>query len=159
MPQTKFNSESPGPYTGRVFLKTTIRPAEAKDQDSVFGLARDFATSFAVEEEALHSSFSALIGDPNAYFAVAEVGKNVIGYVLAFSHITFYANGSVAWVEEIMVEASHRQQGVGKVLMHSVHAWAESWGCKLVALATRRAAPFYETLGYQASATYFRKLL
>lgn len=29
----------------------------------------------------------------------------------------------------------------------------------LFALATRRAAPFYAALGYEDSATYFRKLL
>jgi hypothetical protein len=28
-----------------------------------------------------------------------------------------------------------------------------------VALATRRAAPFYRALGYEDSATYFRKVL
>lgn len=125
----------------------------------MLGLAREFATSFALEEEAFRLFFAALIGDPNAYLAVVEVEENVIGYVLAFRHNTFYANGSVAWVEEIMVDADHRKQGVGRALMHSVHAWAESQNCKLVALATRRAAPFYEAIGYQASATYFKKLL
>jgi hypothetical protein len=32
-------------------------------------------------------------------------------------------------------------------------------GCHLVALATRRAAVFYQALGYQESAVYFRKVL
>ena len=31
--------------------------------------------------------------------------------------------------------------------------------CALVALATRRAAPFYRALGYEESAVYFRKIL
>ena len=31
--------------------------------------------------------------------------------------------------------------------------------CALVALATRRAAPFYRAAGYEESATYFRKVL
>ena len=30
---------------------------------------------------------------------------------------------------------------------------------RIVALATRRAAPFYDALGYEDSAVYFRKLL
>jgi ribosomal protein S18 acetylase RimI-like enzyme len=37
--------------------------------------------------------------------------------------------------------------------------WAAEQGCALVALATRRAAPFYRALGYEDSATYFRKVL
>ena len=32
-------------------------------------------------------------------------------------------------------------------------------GSRLVALATRRAARFYAALGYEESATYFRKVL
>jgi hypothetical protein len=30
---------------------------------------------------------------------------------------------------------------------------------KLIALATRRADQFYQSIGYEASATYFRQLL
>jgi hypothetical protein len=37
--------------------------------------------------------------------------------------------------------------------------WSDRRGAKLVALATRRAAGFYRAVGYEESATYFRKLL
>lgn len=37
--------------------------------------------------------------------------------------------------------------------------WAAAQDCALIALATRRAAPFYRALGYQESAVYFRKVL
>jgi hypothetical protein len=43
--------------------------------------------------------------------------------------------------------------------MQGFEAWAAKRGSKLVALATRRAAPFYQALGYEESAIYFRKLL
>jgi len=43
--------------------------------------------------------------------------------------------------------------------MAAFEAWAAEHGCALVALATRRAAPFYRALGYEESAAYFRKLL
>ena len=38
-------------------------------------------------------------------------------------------------------------------------SWAAAERCALVALATRRAAPFYRALDYEDSATYFRKVL
>ena len=44
-------------------------------------------------------------------------------------------------------------------LMAEFERWATERGAALVALATRRAAPFYLALGYEESATYFRKLL
>ena len=43
--------------------------------------------------------------------------------------------------------------------MSAFEMWAAKRGCALVALATRRAAPFYRALGYDESAAYLRKLL
>jgi hypothetical protein len=43
--------------------------------------------------------------------------------------------------------------------MNEFEQWAAAAGCTLIALATRRAAPFYRALGYQESAAYFRKVL
>ena len=73
--------------------------------------------------------------------------------------MTFFANGKVAWVEEIMVGSSRRKAGVGRALMTAFEEWSANRGAKLVALATRRAAEFYRALGYEESAIYFRKLL
>ena len=58
-----------------------------------------------------------------------------------------------------MVRSRNRRQGIGKALMDAFEGWAAAEGCTLVALATRRAAPFYRDLDYEESATYFRKLL
>jgi hypothetical protein len=43
--------------------------------------------------------------------------------------------------------------------MQAFEAWAQTREARLVALATRRAAPFYQAIGYEESAIYFRKLL
>jgi GNAT superfamily N-acetyltransferase len=48
---------------------------------------------------------------------------------------------------------------VGLRLMSAFEEWAAERGCAQVALATRRAAPFYLALGYQESAVYLRKVL
>ena len=83
----------------------------------------------------------------------------IIGYCLGFDHYAFYANGRIAWVEEITVKESVRRRGVGKVLMENFEEWSSKRGNRLVALATRRAASFYKSVGYEESARYFRKLL
>jgi GNAT superfamily N-acetyltransferase len=138
---------------------TTIRPATASDSDALFALARAFATSFAVERSAFELSLSALLQSPDAFIAVATDADRVIGYIMGFDHHTFYANGRVSWVEEIMVSEDSRRAGVGRKLMESFEIWARSRQSKLIALATRRAAAFYKSLGYEESATYFRRLL
>jgi GNAT superfamily N-acetyltransferase len=137
----------------------SIRPAVLSDSDALFSLAKALATSFTVERTAFESSFSALLQSPDAFIAVASDAGQVVGYVLGFDHPTFYANGRVAWVEELMVSENVRRRGVGRQLMESFEQWARSRQSKLIALATRRAAEFYKGIGYDESATYFRKLL
>ena len=62
-------------------------------------------------------------------------------------------------MEEVFVRGDLRGLGIGRALMARFEQWARDRGCALVALATRRAAPFYHALGYQDSAAYLRKLL
>jgi GNAT superfamily N-acetyltransferase len=65
------------------------------------------------------------------------------GYVMAFVHPTFFANGPVCWVEELMVAEDQRGRGIGRALVEHVETWAASADARLVALATRRASHFY----------------
>jgi len=137
----------------------TIRRAKPRDGPALFLLARAFATSFAVEQAAFERAFAELGAQPEAFLAVAEAGGEVAGYVLGFDHWTFFANGRVAWVEEIMVAEAFRRQGIGRRLMAEFEAWAQGREAKMIALATRRASDFYGALGYEESAAYFRKRL
>ncbi len=136
-----------------------IRPATAADHDAVLALATSFATSFAVEADAFRRSWDALLADNGCALLVAGQEGVVVGYLLGFRHQTFFANGPVGWVEEVMVDDSQRRGGVGQALMQAFESWARESGCSLVALATRRADAFYRAMGYEESATYFRKLL
>jgi GNAT superfamily N-acetyltransferase len=136
-----------------------IHRAEDRDAQAVLELAEAFVTSFAVDEQAFFKSYQELRANPDVFLAVAEQDGMILGYVLGFDHYTFYANGRVAWVEEITVREDKRLDGVGRLLMEAAESWARSRGSKLVALATRRAASFYLALGYEESATFFRKML
>ena len=119
----------------------------------------NFASSFKPEKQAFEEAFKMILEDDDAVIYIAMDHNKLVGYCLAFSHHTFYANGRVCWVEEIMVDEGMRGQDIGSQLMQSFERWAEAREAKLVALATRRAAPFYLAVGYEESATYFRKLL
>lgn len=63
----------------------------------------------------------------------------------------------LAWLEEIIVAAGQRRAGLGGALVAAFEHWAAGRGCRLVALATRRAEAFYHALGYPPSATYLHK--
>ena len=136
-----------------------IRPAGADDIDGVAALAAELAMSFEFSPEQFRVSYPALLATGGTCLLLAVDGSESVGYLLGFRHLTFYANGPVAWVEEVAVRDRDRGQGIGRALMDAFEEWAAVEGCALVALATRRAAPFYLTLGYEESATYFRKVL
>ena len=140
-------------------MATIVRKAVAGDANAVLVLTNDFATSFIVDENTFHVSFESLLNKSNACLLVAEMESRVVGYALAFFHHTFFANGRVAWIEEIMVHPDYRRTGIGKELMHNIETWATDQKCRLIALATRRASAFYEANEYEDSATYYRKLL
>jgi GNAT superfamily N-acetyltransferase len=136
-----------------------VRPATLEDEPVVYQLAANMATSFAVERRTFRNSFLSLIEASEAFVLVADVGGRVGGYLLGFTHLTFYANGPVAWVEEIAVQPQLRRQRLGALLMAEFEGQATAAGAALIALATRRAASFYDAIGYEPSATYFRKNL
>lgn len=138
--------------------RVEVRYAVGEDADGVAGLARELAQSFPFSRSGFDSSYPALLEDPDACVVVAVNGEDHIGYLLGFRHLTFFA-GPVALVEEILVRERGRRRGVGRALMSAFEQWAADRDCRLVALATHRAAPFYRALGYAESATYFRKVL
>lgn len=87
-----------------------VRPAAAADCEDVAGLAAELAQSFAFSPEKFRASYPALLADPAARLLLAVNGGETLGYLLGFRHLTFYANGPVAWVEEIVVRSRERGQ-------------------------------------------------
>jgi len=135
----------------------TIRTATEDDEDRLFELARDFATSQVVRRDAFRRVLSALGGRDDVLLLAAEDSSGVVGYLLAFRYPVFHANGPIAWVEEITVREDLRRRGIGRELMVAFERWARRAGCHHAALATRRAEAFYVAIGYERSATYLRK--
>jgi GNAT superfamily N-acetyltransferase len=150
-----------GWQTGRVpDQQMLIRPARIDDNEDVWPLARDFATSFKPERAAFDATWRQLVGAPHTLLLVAEIPEHgIVGYLLGNSHLTFLANGPVAWVEELMVDGQTRRSGIGRHLMEHAEQWARSIGAPYLALASRRAGPFYLALDYEDSATFYKKTL
>lgn len=137
-----------------------VRPARLGDRDDVWPLARELATSFEPQRPAFEASFRHLLTTPRTMLLVAETAQwGITGYLLGSAHLTLFANGPVAWVEELMVDARSRRSGVGAALMRHAEDWARDCGAAYLALATRRAGAFYSALGYEDSAVFYRKLL
>ena len=136
-----------------------VRPVLASDADLLFEFAADFTTSFSLDRESFIASLHALLVDDDVTLLCGVSGAAIVGYVLAFTHTTFFANGPVTWVEEIYVQPEWRRRGIASAMMRAVESDAKNRSSRLIALATRRADSFYRALGYEESATYYRRLL
>jgi len=140
-------------------MNIKIRKATIEDSNSIFSLVENFATSFTPERDAFEHSLEQLLRDDSVLMNVAVLENEIVAYCLSFDHYALYANGRVTWVEEIMTREDLRKKGIGRELMTEVEIWAASRESRLIGLATRRAAPFYSAIGYEDSATFFRKLV
>lgn len=140
-----------------------IRKATIDDLDQIFSIFEWFTMGYAVpftpEKAVLKKTMSKLLEDSSSNLNVAVVENKIVGYCLAFDHYTFNANGRVLWVEELAVQETHRRRGIGKGLMMHVEKWAEARDSKVVSLATSRAPLFYKAIGYEETASYFRKII
>jgi GNAT superfamily N-acetyltransferase len=136
-----------------------IRRAKLTDELELFGLVGRFPTTTPPSSESFALSFRFKLKDPDSFVAVAELDSRLVGYISGDAHETFYAGGKTAWVDEILVVEDARRRGLGRALMTEFENWAESGRCKLVGLATRGAASFYEELGFATTAGYFKRYL
>ena len=136
-----------------------IRPAGVEDEARLFELVCAFPTPTPPGAASFKDALSAKLPDPSSYVALAEQDAAIVGYVAGYCHPTFYANGSTAWVDELLVDPALRRRGVGRKLMEAFETWAVSRGCTLVSLATSTAGSFYARLGYATKASYYKKYL
>jgi GNAT superfamily N-acetyltransferase len=140
-------------------VEPSVRAATPEDAGAVLALAGELAITFVAERRAFRESYRRLLRASDADLLVVDVGADVRGYLLGFSHYSLVANGRVSWVEEVAVAAEFRRHGLGARLMVEFERRARERGSRFIALATTRAHAFYEAIGYDDHASYFRKLL
>jgi GNAT superfamily N-acetyltransferase len=138
---------------------SVVRRATQRDERELFALGRAFPTPTPPDFSTFWHAFELILADLSAALFVAEVDAQLVGYLAGYRHITFYAAGYTAWVDEIFVAAHARKMGTGKRLMEHFEEWAVQRDCKLVGLATAGATAFYEPLGYASKAGYYKKYL
>jgi GNAT superfamily N-acetyltransferase len=136
-----------------------VRRAKLADELALFALVRQFPNATLPSSELFAVSLRLKLKDHDALVAVAELDGRLVGYIAGDAHETFYAGGKIAWVDEILVLESERRQGIGRALMTEFENWAAGGRCQMVGLATDAAVSFYEELGFESGAGYFKRYL
>ncbi|RLW52773.1 MAG: hypothetical protein B6D76_14475 [gamma proteobacterium symbiont of Stewartia floridana] len=86
-------------------------------------------------------------------FVVRSARQEVVAMATLQLVVSTAEGGLVAWMEDVVVDADHRGQGVGEFLLSHINRWVESRGIKRVQLVAdrdnRSAIEFYKTQGWQ----------
>jgi N-acetylglutamate synthase-like GNAT family acetyltransferase len=127
----------------------SIRAARESDADDVTQLTAQLG--YTVEAEVLRERLSRILGRSDQRFLVAEVGGQTVGWLHAVIAEFVEAERSVV-IAGLVVSASHRRHGIGRVLMERAEGWAREQGCSVVRLwssSTRTETHrFYAAMGY-----------
>ncbi len=126
----------------------------------LFGIEADFHADVAKQKKGLEL----LINHPeNGVIKVAKNQKGqVIGMVSAQLVISTAQGSPSAWVEDMVVEDTYRDKGVGKALLEAALIWAKGKGATraqlLVDTENTPALGYYAHLGWESTQLQARKI-
>jgi len=126
----------------------TIRKLQKSDAALAAELIKQF-TQNIIEPENLAGRLENLAQAENCQYFVAEEGAGLVG----FAGLVWYvipSKGLMGWVEEVVVEQTRRNQGIGARLLEVILRLAKAKGLVQLKLTTANPAArhLYEKLGF-----------
>jgi GNAT superfamily N-acetyltransferase len=137
--------------------KAMIRDARPDDLDALVALLKvlfSIEDDFEVNETRQHRGLAMMLDGCGKHrcVKVAEADGRVVGMCSAQMLISTAMGGWGAMVEDMVVAAPHRGEGIGRQLMDAIVRWARARGLtRLQLLADRTnfsALDFYDRMGW-----------
>ncbi|MBW9258377.1 MAG: GNAT family N-acetyltransferase [Candidatus Thiodiazotropha sp. (ex. Lucinisca nassula)] len=135
----------------------TISSVQRRDFDKMVDLLRQLFSieaDFNVDPDKQRRGLELLQESEAAeIFVVRSASQEVVAMATLQLVISTAEGGLVAWMEDVVVDADHRGQGVGEFLLSHINRWVESRGIIRVQLVAdrdnRSALEFYKKQGWQ----------
>jgi GNAT superfamily N-acetyltransferase len=126
----------------------------------LFGIEKDFSADTSKQKTGLEM----LLKNPQT--ATIQVARNTagkaIGMVSAQLVISTAQGAKSAWVEDMVIDADYRGQGIGKQLLQNALQWAKNQGATraqlLVDIENTEALGYYQHLNWQATQLQARRV-
>jgi GNAT superfamily N-acetyltransferase len=130
-------------------MHVALRLAQSSDAPSIAELTRQLG--YDVDVEMLAPRLTRILARPDQQFLIAEVEGRPVGWV--HGEMSEYVESEpFVVIGGLVVDKARRGQGIGRLLMDAIEAWATRQGCAVVRLwssSTRTSAhKFYEHIGY-----------
>ena len=155
-------------------VKARFRPARSADIPTLcellaelFSLESDFQPDRDKQAQALQLLINKNNEDsaaPACVVWVAEEGGVIIGMCSVQILISTAEGGEVGLIEDVIIDASHRKQGIGKQMLQHLETWAHERGLRRLQLLAdthnKSAITFYKRNGWEGTQLLaMRKLL
>jgi len=99
--------------------------------------------------------FKSLLNSRQTHFFIAEVNDQIAGMLTIGTYDI--PSGTKMWIEDVVVDISHRGKGIGKELTLFALEYARSLGAKSIELTSRpsriEANRLYQKLGFELRET------
>jgi len=127
----------------------SIRDATEKDADSLAGLAAQLG--YPSSGSAIGRRMAKYASNPEERIIVAEQGGEVVGWTSVAVVDHFYTAVYVE-ISGLVVDANHRSQGIGSLLLDEVKRWAGEKAVSMIRLRAnvlrKEAHKFYGREGF-----------
>jgi len=101
----------------------------------LLGVLFSIEKDFEVDQDKQQSGLELMLKDcNNRYIMVAELDKQIVGMCTAQILVSTAEGGIVALIEDLVVEAPYRGQGIGKDLLLAIESWAIVRGARRLQL-------------------------
>jgi GNAT superfamily N-acetyltransferase len=126
----------------------------------LFGIEKDFSADVSKQKTGLEL----LLKNPQT--ATIQIARNAagkaIGMVSAQLVISTAQGAKSAWVEDMVIDATYRGQGIGKHLLQNALDWAKSQGATraqlLVDIENTEALGYYQHLNWESTQLQARRV-
>jgi ribosomal protein S18 acetylase RimI-like enzyme len=140
-----------------------IRECRQEDFNSVLLLLRQLWPDKVPDIVALETVFRRAISSDSQICVCASSRTSLVGLGSLTIKNSLWQNGPLAHVDELVVDAAFRKQGIGTRLLNHLIGLAQARGCRRIELDSafhRKAAhAFYERHGFENRAFLFSRTL
>ena len=131
-----------------------IRDVKPKDEE-VVRLLLDELEERVADPSIFHSIFKEYLQREEAVFLVAEVDRQVIGFITCLGQRLLHHEGWVYEIEELIVTEAQQGKKIGQALIDALRARIEPRGIKSIEVCSnkrrKKAHAFYQAVGFANS--------
>lgn len=132
-----------------------IRRATKDDTEAIANLYRELNTLSPVS--VLPERIEAVANSDNTHLLVCDDGDDIIATALVcLCQDVMFDNQPFALIENVVVSADYKREGIGKSMMEHIEAFCVEQDCSKIMLQTssknRAARDFYTAMGYDPDA-------